>query len=172
MSNTVETKSFTLQRVLHGLFFELIRVAIGTQASLSRLPLANEWDDLFAMARKQSLVGICFVGLKHLGADPDPSTSSGQVQEEEELYARIGLSEETFFTWAGLAAKISVQNEQLSELLPRVSRFLKEKGHRTIFMKGQVCGSRYPDPWFRQCGDIAQREYQWSIIAKRYEGLY
>lgn len=146
--------------MMQDLFFELIRVAIGTQASLSRLPSANEWDDLFAMARKQSLVGICFVGLKHLGADPD------------EGYARIGMSEDTYFTWAGLAAKISVQNEQLSELLPRVSRFLKENGHRTIFMKGQVCGSRYPDPWFRQCGDIAQREYQWSIIAKRYEGLY
>ena len=36
------------------LFFELIRVAIGSQDMLSRPPLAEEWKQLYAMAKKQS----------------------------------------------------------------------------------------------------------------------
>ena len=60
------------------LFYELIRVAIGTQESLSRLPLAREWGELYKMAQKQSLLGVCFAGLQRLGTDSDdPSTSSG-----------------------------------------------------------------------------------------------
>ena len=48
------------------LFFELIRVAIGTQEMLSRAPSAKEWKDLYAMAKKQSLVGITFAGVQKL----------------------------------------------------------------------------------------------------------
>ena len=40
------------------LFFELLRVAIGTQDRLSRPPLGEEWRQLYDMAKKQSLVGI------------------------------------------------------------------------------------------------------------------
>ena len=36
---------------LENLFFELIRVAIGNQVCLSRTPSADEWDELYAMAR-------------------------------------------------------------------------------------------------------------------------
>lgn len=39
------------------LFFELIHVAIGKQESLSRLPSACEWGELYKAA-KQSLVGV------------------------------------------------------------------------------------------------------------------
>ena len=60
---------------MNDIFFELIRVAIGTQespstglrAGLSRLPSEAEWEELFEMAVKQSLVGICFTGMHTLG---------------------------------------------------------------------------------------------------------
>ena len=42
------------------LFFEVIRIAIGNQLCLSNTPSADEWGELYAMAKKQSLVGICF----------------------------------------------------------------------------------------------------------------
>lgn len=76
------------------LFFELILVAICTQESLSRLPLAREWGELYKAAKKQSLVGVCFAALQRLGADAD------------EGFARIGMSEIQYFTWMGMAAKI------------------------------------------------------------------
>lgn len=46
---------------LNEIFFELIRVAIGTQDSLSRVPSAKAWKGLYDMAKKQSLVGVCLV---------------------------------------------------------------------------------------------------------------
>lgn len=132
------------------LFFELIRVALGSQDGLSRQLQAYEWDELFDLARKQSLVGICFVALQRLSATT------------EEGYIRIGMRKGTYLTWMAKASCICVQNQLQSEQLLRVSQFLENKGHRTIFMKGLVCGSRYPDPLFRQCGDI-------DFVVKREE---
>lgn len=55
------------------------------------------------MAEKQSLVGVCFFGLHDLGADSD------------EGYARIGMSEDLFFDWIGMAAQINMRNDVVNE---------------------------------------------------------
>ena len=47
-------------------FFELIRVAIGHQVCLSRTPSADGWGELYAMAKKQAVVGVCFCGVQRL----------------------------------------------------------------------------------------------------------
>ena len=41
--------------MIEQLFFELIRVALGTQETLSRPPSKVEWTELYAMSKKQSL---------------------------------------------------------------------------------------------------------------------
>ena len=51
---------------INTLFFELIQVALGTRICLSHTPSANEWGVLYAMAKKQSLVGVCFAGVQKL----------------------------------------------------------------------------------------------------------
>ena len=56
------------------LFFELIRVAIGSQVCLSRTPKVKEWQELYAMAKKQSLVGVCFAGVQKLKAQRQASS--------------------------------------------------------------------------------------------------
>ena len=91
-------------QAIETLFFELIRVAIGTQDSLSHTPSQKEWKALYDMAKKQSLVGVCFAALQKLGADAD------------EGFARIGISEMLYLTWMGMTAKrlttISVRSIQ------------------------------------------------------------
>lgn len=136
---------------MNNFFFELIRVALGTQASLSRLPSANEWDELFELAKKQSLVGICFVALQRMGANADDG------------FANIGMSEDTYFTWAGVAAKIHVQNELVNRQCVKVQEELKKAGIHSSILKGQAIALYYtstdsaqvPDlAAFRQSGDI------------------
>lgn len=58
------------------LFFELIRVAIGTQDSLSHILTGKEWQIMYDIAKKQSLVGICFAGVQRL-VDSEKDDYSG-----------------------------------------------------------------------------------------------
>lgn len=123
--------------------FDLIQVSVGVKQSLSRLPSAKEWDDLFEIAKNQSLVGICLIGLQKLGADAD------------EGYSRIGMSEDTYFTWMGLAAKIQVTNELVNHQCAVMSTELKKDGIDCLIMKGQSAAKRYGElAQFRQPGDI------------------
>lgn len=83
------------------LFFELIQVSLGTRICLSHTPRstslgqasADEWGELYAMAKKQSLVGVCFAGVQKLQT---------QRQEPPEML---------YLTWMGMAAKIQQRNE-------------------------------------------------------------
>lgn len=129
---------------LNTLFFELIRVAIGTQAGLSRLPSEAEWEELFEMAVKQSLVGICFIGLHTLGADSDDG------------FAKVGMSEELFFDWMGMAAQINMKNELVNEQCVELQKRLAAEGYRSSILKGQGVATLYGKELrgFRQCGDI------------------
>jgi len=54
------------------------------------------------MAKKQSLVGVCFAGLQRLGVDAD------------EGFARICINEMLYLTCMGMAAKIQQKNEVVS----------------------------------------------------------
>lgn len=146
---------------MNEIFYELIRVALGTQDNLTRLPSEAEWDFLFDMAKKQSVLGITFVALQKLGANADPSLrqaqgklGSGQVQDEP--YATIGMSEDTYFTWAGVAAKINVQNEIVNQQCAVVQRKLSADGFKCCILKGQGVAQQYDEPLrgFRQSGDI------------------
>lgn len=79
---------------INKLFFELIRVAIGNAVCLSHTPKAKEWQMLYEMAKKQSLVGICFAGVQKLQAQRQAPNSWGNDQ-----------SEMLFLQWMGMAAQ-------------------------------------------------------------------
>ena len=119
------------QKDINELFFELIRVAIGTQESLSRLPSEAEWEELFEMAVKQSLVGVCFTALHRLGADSD------------EGFAQIGMSEELYFDWMGMAAQINMRNEQVNRQCVELQKRLAAEGFRSSILKGQGVAALY-----------------------------
>lgn len=135
---------FFLIKQMDSLFYQLIRVAIGTQDCLSRLPSNKEWKALYDMAKKQSLVGVCFAALQRLGADA------------EEGFARIGISEMQYLTWMGMAAKILQRNEQMDEEVRNVWAMLDADGLGPCIMKGQSVMKYYPEHLrgLRQSGDI------------------
>ena len=85
---------------INNLFFELIRITLGNAVSLSHNPSDKEWKQIYDMAKKQSLVGICFAAVQRLPEDERPP---------EMLY----------LTWMGMAAKIQQRNEGMNVSPPR-----------------------------------------------------
>lgn len=129
---------------MNDLFYGLIRVAIGKQERLSRLPSETEWKDLFDMAVKQSLVGVCFVGLHNLGAD------SGDG------FAKLGMSEALFFNWMGIAAQTNIKNEIVNKQCTDLQKRISTDGFRSCILKGQGVAALYGEKLsgYRQSGDI------------------
>ena len=120
------------------LFRELIQVSIGNRVCLYRTPSAAEWGELYAMAKKQSLVGVCFAGVHKL-----------QLQQqcpEEMLY----------LTWMGMAAKIQQRNEVVNRQCAELQAKLSADGFRSCILKGQGVAQVYPESLrgLRQSGDI------------------
>ena len=123
---------------INQLFFELIRVAIGNAVCLSHTPTAKEWQMLYEMAKKQSLVGICFAGMQRL---------QGQMQcPPEQLYLQ----------WMGMSAKIQQRNEVVNRQCAELQAKLSDSGFQSTIMKGQGVAWLYSEPLraLRQSGDI------------------
>lgn len=116
---------------INNLFFELLRVAIGTEGALSRVPSPQEWKALYDMAKKQSLVGICFAGLQRLGADAD----SG--------FSKLGLTEMQYLTWMGMAAKIQQRNEVMNTSTKKALELFRKVGFECTTLKGQGIAALY-----------------------------
>lgn len=136
------------------LFFELIRVAIGTQDTLSRPPSAEEWKLLYDMAKKQSLVGVCFSAVQRLSGVDDSMDSTGSPQVPHKPYT-INLPEVLYLTWMGMAAKIQQRNEVVNRQCVELQARLSADGFRSCILKGQGNHIYYGDiAGLRQSGDI------------------
>jgi len=152
---------------MNELFFELIRVAIGTQERLSRVPSKKEWGRLFKMAERQRLLGICFYGVKKI-ASPLPSPE-GKGESFYDGENRVGIPEELYDYWLGTAALIQQQNQKVNKQCLEVSAKFQEAGIRYSILKGQGIAQLYNEGrrtkderldesnslgMFRQPGDI------------------
>lgn len=127
---------------IESLFFELLQVALGKSKSLSKTPSVKEWDALYGMAVKQSLVGICYAGVQQL-SDAD-----------REDYC--GMNEMQYLTWMGMAATIQQRNEAVNRQCVELQQMLSEKGCRSCIFKGQANSVLYHPSlsFLRQPGDI------------------
>lgn len=111
--------------LMNRLFFDLIKVSIGKAGCLSHSPSADEWSELYAMAKKQSLVGVCFAGLQRF---------VGQQQEPPEML---------YLTWMGMAAKIQQRNEVVNRQCVDLQKRLSADGFRSCILKGQGNAALY-----------------------------
>ena len=104
---------------INQLFFELIQVALGTRVCLSHSPTGEEWKVLYEMAKKQSLVGVCFAGVQKLQT---------QRQEPPEML---------YLTWMGMAAKIQQRNETVNRQCVELQKRLSAEGVKSSILR--VC---------------------------------
>lgn len=123
---------------MNALFFELLRVATGHQKTLSTCPSQEEWRELFTLANKQALLGVCFAGVKML------------KEKEQELPADL------YMKWLALAARIQQRNEVMNRRCVEAQQLLAEVGLKASILKGQGVACLYPEHLrlLRQSGDI------------------
>lgn len=70
------------------LFYELMQVAVGQLDCLSRGPSPEEWQELYATAQRQNVVGICYRGVERLfefGLRAPQDVSIDWMSETEEI---------------------------------------------------------------------------------------
>lgn len=121
------------------LFFELLQIAIGSRDTLSVTPTKDMWAELFTLAKKQALVGVCFVAIQRL----NPSEA-------------LHLSEFLRLQWLGMAAKIQQRNQKLNEACASLCKDLAHNGLYACILKGQSNLVNYPEYLreYRTPGDI------------------
>lgn len=124
--------------MLEKTFYELIRVALGKQTCLSHTPSADDWKALYEMAKKQSLVGVCFAGVQRL------------------VSQRQAPPEMLYLQWMGMAAKIQQRNEVLNKQCAELQTIFAKSDLKCCILKGQGVALAYPKDLsaLRQSGDI------------------
>ena len=117
------------------LFYQLLRLSLGLAQELPDVVSADEWRRLYQMAVRQSLVGVCYQGVR-------------QLKDNHQLPLEIAMQ------WTCEAETIKGLNELLYQEAARLTREFSEKGRQTAILKGQANARLYPDKYARQPGDI------------------
>lgn len=165
---------------MNELFFELIRVALGNANRLSHIPKPDEWQTLYDMAKKQSLVGICFAGLHKAYPQPSPREGEKSLPLGGDL-EEASIPELLYLTWMGMAAKIQQRNEVVNKRCLELQKILSKDEIPNCVLKGQGIAALYECNgsngsngsslrYLRQSGDIdvwcdggRERIYKYSM---------
>ena len=117
------------------IFFEFLRFCIGTVQEVPSSLKGADWRVLYAMARKQCLVGVLFDGIKRLPAD-------------------VGMDKGLLFQWMAQNQTLRKANARLDKAAVEVVEWFGRKGFRTCVLKGQGNALLYPPGMERTPGDI------------------
>ena len=118
------------------LFYELLRVALGNQETLSKTPSDSEWRSIYRAAQKQTVVGFAFEALERLH-------NKGIRPPQDMLYE-----------WIGACEQIKKQNILLNKRCAEITLVVSDAGFRSCILKGQGNAALYPNPLSRTSGDI------------------
>ena len=122
-------------------FFQLLRLAIGSSDVIPSIE-KEEWNTIYEMARKQSLLGVIFDGIQKMS---DVAKMKGESME---------MDVDLLMTWMGKCKQIEKRNHQVDEAAVKVSAWFRKKGFRSCILKGQGNALMYPHPEHRTPGDI------------------
>ena len=120
----------------HLIFFDFLRFCIGSDSEIPSSLKEADWKELYAIAKKQCIVGVLFDGIKKLPAE--------HVEMEKELLLR----------WMAESQMLEKANVRLNDAAIQVTEWFRKKGFRTCILKGQGNALMYPNPYSRTPGDI------------------
>ena len=120
----------------HQIFFDFLRFCIGSESEIPSSLKEADWKELYAIAKKQCLVGVLFDGIKKLPAE------------------QVGMKMGLLFQWIAKSRMLEKANVRLNDAAIQVSEWFRKKGFRTCILKGQGNALMYPNPYSRTPGDI------------------
>ena len=116
-------------------FYKLIRIALGNSTDFPDNITPSQWEEIYEIAKKQTLAGIAFQGVEKLEEEKRPQ-------------------KELFIKWYLYCDRLKKENKRQNEYAHKVSeRFLRD-GFRNAILKGQGIAQLYPLPEYRHPGDI------------------
>ena len=118
------------------IFFDFLRFSIGSAKEIPGSLKEADWKELYAIAKKQCLVGVLFDGIKKLPAE------------------HVGMKKEFLLQWMAESQMLEKANVRLNDAAIQVSEWFRKKGFRTCILKGQGNALMYPNPYSRTPGDI------------------
>ena len=118
------------------IFFDFLRFCIGSAKEIPGSLKEVDWKELYAIAKKQCLVGVLFDGIKKLPAE------------------HVGMKKELLLQWMAESQMLEKANVRLNDAVIQVSEWFRKKGFRTCILKGQGNALMYPNPYSRTPGDI------------------
>ena len=118
------------------IFFDFLRFCIGSDSEIPSSLKEADWKELYAIAKKQCLVGVLFDGIKKLPAE------------------YVGIEKELLLQWMAESQMLEKANVRLNDAAIQVSEWFRKKGFRTCILKGQGNALMYPNPYSRTPGDI------------------
>ena len=118
------------------IFFDFLRFCIGSAKVIPDSLKEADWKELYAIAKKQCLVGVLFDGIKKLPAE------------------YVGMKKELLLQWMAESQMLVKANVRLNDAAIQVSEWFRKKGFRTCILKGQGNALMYPNPYSRTPGDI------------------
>ena len=118
------------------IFFDFLRFCIGSGDEILDSLKEADWKEIYAIAKKQCLVGVLFDGIKKLPAE------------------YVGIEKELLLQWMAESQMLEKANVRLNDAAIHVSEWFRKKGFRTCILKGQGNALMYPNPYSRTPGDI------------------
>lgn len=117
------------------IFFDFLQFSISSDSVPPTSLKGADWNELYAIAQKQCLLGVLFDGIERLPADS-------------------GISKELLYKWMGQCRMLEKVNAQLNDAAVNVAEWFRKKGFRTCLLKGQGNALLYPNGSHRTPGDI------------------
>ena len=118
------------------IFFDFLRFCIGSAKEIPGSLKEVDWKEIYAIAKKQCLVGVLFDGIKKLPAE------------------HVGMEKELLLHWMAESQMLEKANVRLNDAAIQVSEWFRKKGFRSCILKGQGNALMYPNPYSRTPGDI------------------
>lgn len=111
----------------------LLRSLLNVNLDISTCLDEIDWEDFYEFCHRHSIAGVVLDGIDR---------------------ASVRIDQKILLKWIALSESIRRRNEILNKRTVEISEWFRERGFRSVILKGQANALMYPKPEVRSPGDI------------------